>query len=641
MGNERFFIPEHDSAHSKLANQDKREWIESSFDHLRGNDSQEFLGVSVSGKNITLFFICIIIGIAMLFFRTAYIQIVEGKVFYSLAERNKIKTIILAARRGVMYDRNGVVIVHNEPSFALQVIPSELPKNHEEIDEIFEKLASLLRMPLNDIKNKIKESLDPYQPVFLAENIEYTPALIFDSATANLPGVSLVIRDRRRYSFDDMESLSHIVGYTGKINEEELKSHMNYLQNDFLGKDGLEAQYETELRGKHGKKQIEVDALGDEKEIISEEKPQDGKNITLELDSRIQKKAQEILSKIMKDMHKKRGVMIVSDPRTGGILAMVSLPTYDGNAFARGISKDEYQALLDDPDKPLFHRAIRGEYPSGSTIKPAIAAAGLDAKIITKETTVLSTGGIHIGSWFFPDWKSGGHGRTNVIKAIAESVNSFFYVVGGGYGDRQGLGIGRLASYLATFGFGARTGIDLPYERVGFIPTPEWKKEVKKEPWYIGDTYHVSIGQGDLLVTPLQMNDMTSYFANGGKNYRPRIVSTVGDKKVSQEIFREGIVSRESVDLVREGMRKTVQAGSGRRLNALSVAVAGKTGTAQWGNGKPPHAWFIGWAPFDNPSIVLTVLVEEGEEGSRSGVAVAYEFLKWYFGEYTLDHAKK
>lgn len=629
MGNERFFIPEYDSSRIQLEHDGKREWVESSFDNARGGDAQEFLGVSVSDRNIMMLFVCISIGIGLLFFRTAYVQIVEGKSLAFLAERNKIKTVVLPARRGVLYDKNGIVLVHNEPSFSLQVIPSELPRDYAEKDAFFQKLASLLRMSREDVKNKIKESKDPYQPVFLAENIEYTPALILDTAISDMTGVSLVVRERRKYLFDGMQSLSHVVGYTGRISEEELKSHPDYLRNDSLGKDGLESQYESALHGKHGKKEIEVDALGDEKEILSEEKAEDGKNMTLTLDSVMQKKAEEVLQKVMKDMHKKRGVFIVSDPRTGGILAMVSLPAYDANLFARGISKDAYQKLLDDKDTPLFHRAIRGEYPSGSTIKPAIAAAGLDAKIITKTTSVLSVGGIHIGSWFFPDWKSGGHGRTNVVKAIAESVNSFFYILGGGYGNQKGLGIGSLASYLGRFGFGAKTNIDLPHERVGFIPTPEWKKEVKKEPWYIGDTYHLAIGQGDFLVTPLQMSVMTTYFANGGKSYRPRMVG-----EMPSQIFRENVVSAESVSLVREGMRQTIKAGSGRRLNTLPVSSAGKTGTAQWGSEKPPHAWFIGWAPFDNPQIALTILVEEGEEGSRSGVSVAYDFLKWYFGEY-------
>jgi len=636
MGSERFFVPEYDESRMNLT-RNNHDWVESSCDHARTSDAKEFLGVSVSAKNIMILFWSIAIGIAVLFFRTAYIQIAEGKVFASLAEKNKMKTVVLPARRGVFYDIHGNVLVHNEPSFSLQVIPSELPKQKNNQDMLVERLSSLLRISFNDISKKIHETVDPYQPVFLAENIDYTPALILDAAIADFPGVSLVVRERRRYVLDGMQSLSHLVGYTGRINEEELKNHPDYLRNDSLGKDGIEAQYESSLHGKHGRKEIEVDALGDEKEIVSEEKPQDGENLTLTLDSVMQKKAEETLLSVMNKMKKKRGVFIVSDPRTGGILAMVSLPAYDGNAFARGISKEAYQKLLDDPDTPLFHRAIRGEYPSGSTIKPALAAAGIDAKVITKETTVLSTGGIRIGEWFFPDWKAGGHGRTNVTKAIAESVNTFFYILGGGQGNRQGLGMGNLVSYLGRFGFGAHTGIDLPHERVGFIPTPEWKREVKKEPWYIGDTYHLSIGQGDFLVTPIQMNSMTAYFANGGKNYRPHLVEAIGNsqKNFSQkEILRESVVSKESVDIVREGMRKTIQAGSGRRLNTLPVEVAGKTGTAQWGKGKPPHAWFIGWAPYINPEITLTILVEEGEEGSKSGVSVAYDFLKWYFGEY-------
>lgn len=634
MGSERFFIPEYDSSRMSVARDGKREWVESSFDISRGSNAKEFLGVSVSARNMTIVFFCIAIGIATLFLRTAYVQIAQGKGYASLAERNKIKTVIVPARRGVLYDRNGAVLAHNEPSFSLQAVPSELPMDEQERDVGIRMLSSFLGISSDEIKKKIQESKDPYQPVFFSENIEYTPALILDAAIADLPGVSLVVRERRRYVLDGMQSLSHIIGYTGKISEEELKDRDEYLRTDSIGKDGLEIQYEPILRGRHGRKEIEVDALGGEKGIISEEKPQDGENVTLALDSRIQKNAQEILEKTLKKMKKRRGIFIVSDPRTGGIRAMVSLPAYDGNAFARGISKDAYQKLLNDPDKPLFHRAIRGEYPSGSTIKPAIAAAGLDAGVITGATSVLSSGGIHAGQWFFPDWKSGGHGRTNVTKAIAESVNTFFYAVGGGYGGQKGLGIGQLAAYLSKFGFGSRTGIDLPSERVGFIPTPEWKKEIKKEPWYIGDTYHISIGQGDFLVTPLQMNVMAAYFANNGKVFHPHLVQRIGDTDMRPQIFYEDVVQAESVSLVRKGMKQTVELGSGRRLKSLPMTAAGKTGTAQWGNGKPPHAWFIGWAPFENPELVFTILVEEGEDGSRSGVSVAYEFLKWYGNEF-------
>jgi penicillin-binding protein 2 len=338
----------------------------------------------------------------------------------------------------------------------------------------------------------------------------------------------------------------------------------------------------------------------------------------------------------MKEAGKKRGVVIASQPSTGDILALVNLPTYDSNTFARGISSEEYGRLATDPDKPLFERALNGEYPSGSTIKPIVAVAGLQEGIITGATRLMSSGGIRFGQWLFPDWKPGGHGITDVVKAIAESVNTFFYAIGGGYGDILGLGPERLLSYFRLFGLGSETGVDAQ-EKKGFVPSPEWKRGKTGEPWYIGDTYHVAIGQGDVSVTPLQVNLFTSYFANGGVNYQPRFVRESIDTptghrtQIESKVYRKDVVASQHVALVREGMRQTVVSGSGRRLSLLPVSAAGKTGTAQWNTTKPPHAWFTGWAPFENPAVVITVLVEEGEEGSRIASPVAYEILKWYF----------
>ena len=293
--------------------------------------------------------------------------------------------------------------------------------------------------------------------------------------------------------------------------------------------------------------------------------------------------------------------------------------------------------MLNDPDRPLYNRSMGGEFPSGSTIKPVISAAALQEGIITESTTFLSNGGLRIDKWFFPDWKAGGHGMTNVRKAIAESVNTFFYIIGGGYEGTTGLGVDRLAKYFKLFGLGSQTGIDLPGEVDGFVPSKEWKETTKKENWYIGDTYHLAIGQGDLNVTPLQVANYTAYFANGGKLLVPHLVkeirpsgSQVGTP-VPVKIIRSGIVNPAYVQIVREGMRQTVVAGSARSLQQVPVPMAGKTGTAQWSTKKDPHAWFTGFAPYDDPTIVITILVEEGKEGSTIAVPIAREVLQWYF----------
>jgi len=266
-----------------------------------------------------------------------------------------------------------------------------------------------------------------------------------------------------------------------------------------------------------------------------------------------------------------------------------------------------------------------------------LAAAALEEGIINENTSFISTGGLRIGEWFFPDWKVGGHGVTNVRKAIAESVNTFFYYIGGGYGDFVGLGIDRMVRYEKIFGLGKQTGIDIIGEAKGFLPTKDWKETIKGERWYVGDTYHAAIGQGDITVTPLQVANYTAVFANGGLLYRPHFIRQVlsSDDKIIRQVdhkpIKSNVVSSENIKIVREGMRQTVAAGSARSLASAPVAVAGKTGTAQWSSNKPNHAWFTGFAPYDKPQIVITILIEQGGEGSSVAVPIAREVLEWYF----------
>jgi len=401
----------------------------------------------------------------------------------------------------------------------------------------------------------------------------------------------------------------------------------------------LEHSWEKELKGSPGRKNIEVDALGRQKKIINENPAQDGYNLQLSLDYQLQKKIEEIAIKNLEIAKLRRASIIAIDPRNGEILALVSLPAYNNNLFAQGISQADYSSFANDPDRPLFNRSVSGEFPSGSTIKPIFSAGALQEGIITPVTSFLSNGGIRIGQWFFPDWRSGGHGQTDVRKAIAESVNTFFYYIGGGYGDFRGLGLDGLVKYAELFGLGETSGIDLPGERSGFVPTEEWKKEVKNEPWYIGDTYHFAIGQGDVLVTPLQVANYTAALANGGTLYKPHVVAKIlgSDnqviRKIEPEIIRQEIVDEDYMRVVQEGMRQAVTSGSARSLAALPVEIAGKTGTAQWSSTKEPHAWFIGFAPFDNPEIALAILVEEGTGGDIMATPIAKDIFSWYFSE--------
>jgi len=575
--------------------------------------------------------------------RSGYLQIIQGRHYRAAAEENRIRTQILPSWRGIIYDRNNKPLLGNAPTFSLLVVPADIPKDKSEKDEFYLKLSDALSITPTELEQLISDNGGlPGEAAPILENLEHERAIALMVRCSGLKGVSVELDSRREYFNEDSLSLSHILGYEGKINREEYDALRDngYFFNDKIGKTGLEYFYEEILRGKFGKKQIEVDATGREKSIIAKSDPQNGKNLVLSIDFEAQKKLEQIMSSFMKQIGKTKGVGIVMNPQNGEIIALVSMPSFDGNEFSVGIKKESYQNLLNDPLKPFLFRAISGEYPPGSTLKPVIAAAALEEKIITPETTVLSTGGINIGEWFFPDWKAGGHGITNVYKAISNSVNTFFYYIGGGFGNFPGLGVERIGIYMKLFGLGDKLGIDLPGEADGFVPTKEWKEETRDELWYIGDTYHLSIGQGDALVTPLQVASYTAVFANGGMIYEPHLVKKIfsadednlSSVDILPKVLKKDFISKKTIDTVRAGMRQTVISGSARSLSIIPVEVAGKTGTAQWRSDRDTHAWFTGFAPYENPEIVITILVEEGGEGSSVATPIAREFLKWYFG---------
>ena len=621
-----------------------------SDDYLMGKETGKgSLKRSIDFGRLRYLYVAIFISISLIMGRTAWLQIVKGDYYFEMAEGNRVRIERLAARRGVIYDRNYHPMVRNVANFMLYVIPSDLPvdeaKKKELAGKISEILADLKPEEVLALIDSVKpRSYESYQPLFIADNIEYEKAIKLDLLSSQAKGVVLSSKTRREYNLY-CQSLSHVLGYTGKISPEELKKYgEEYLPIDYVGKVGVEYFWENQLRGQDGKKQVEVDALGKVKKIIGEEEGTDGNNLVLALDMNMQKKMEEVITSRLKGTKMSKAVAIILDPRNGEVLTMVNFPAYNNNVFARGITKDEYGVLLNHPDKPLFNRAVSGEFPSGSVIKPVIAAAALEEGVINENTTFTSSGGLRIGEWFFPDWKGGGHGVTNVRKAIAESVNTFFYYIGGGFEDFVGLGVDRIAKYGKIFGLASQTGIDLSGEEDGFLPSKEWKEETKNERWYIGDTYHLAIGQGDLIVTPLQVSVYTSAFANGGKIFRPHLIRQVlsfDDKLVGnvsegpvRDLVAAKMVSEKNIQIVREGMRQTVTSGSARSLGSVPVEVAGKTGTAQWSTKKAPHAWFTGFAPYDNPELAITILVEEGEGGDLTAVPIAREFLEWYYKEY-------
>lgn len=609
-------------------------------------DRNDYLVASISTAKIWALLLAIAAILTFLIGRLFFLQVVHGYEYREIAEGNRIRVELTPAARGIIYDHTGKPLVKNIPNFTVIITPSDLPNDKSEYESVLAQTANTLEMSTSELVQTVEQHAETLytQPLVLKEFVPYQQALTLSTKLNSLPGVSVDVRASREYV--QPEAYSHMLGYLGRITADDLEDEAtlnSYLLTDSLGKSGLEWQYESSLRGYKGRRQVEVNAAGNDIEVIAKEDAIPGDNLVLSIDAELQ----EVLYKEFEAFAERNGVpggaAVAIDPRTGHIKALVSFPGYDTNIFTHGIDQETYQALINDERKPLFNKAVSGEYPSGSTFKIVVGAAALQENVITPETTMNSTGGIQINAWRFPDYKSSGHGLTDIRKALAESVNTFFYIAGGGTYNEDlleiegGLGIDRINKYAALFGLGSKTGIDLPGESEGFLPTPEWKESAKLEPWYIGDTYHVSIGQGDLLVTPLQVALYTSAIANGGTVYSPKLVDKVTDQTggeqytVEPSILNESFINSYYIQVIQEGMRQAVTDGSARRLQSLPVSAAGKTGTAQIGGTEKTHSWFTSFAPYENPELVLTVLVEEGGEGTEAALPIAEKALQAYF----------
>ncbi|EKD32989.1 MAG: hypothetical protein ACD_76C00106G0030 [uncultured bacterium] len=612
--------------------------VDTRNDSDSGFSSGSFLGVTFSSKRYRLAFILLSVIFLTLLFQSFKLQILKGDYYASLADNNRIRTNILLAKRGEIYDRNGVLLAGNVASFDGILSPSKLPSDESGRDGVLQKISDLTSVPKAEIDSLMLEYSDSRnENIILTKELSYESALLAAIQSAELPGFIVDSGTKRLYATDIAKSLSHVLGYVSSISLDEFNDMKTsgYLRTDTIGKQGLEKYYETILRGKYGKKSIEINAFNEEKTILVEEKPVHGANIILSIDTELQSEIEKILDKRIGKGGPQKQSVIALDPNTGNLLALISRPSFDSNSFTKRMNELEYKIYTEDENKPMFPRAILGEFPPGSTFKPIVASAALAEGIINEWTSISSVGGIAVSKWFFPDWKSGGHGPTNVKKAISESVNTFFYYIGGGYESFNGLGVSKISEYAKKFGLGSLTGIDLPNESSGFIPSEEWKMKEKNEQWYIGDTYHYAIGQGDILVTPLQIANATAVIANGGTLYKPRLVERISGPDYNEEILpiatNEKIISNKILQIIKEGMRQTVVSGSAQMLNSLVKPVAGKTGTAEWSSEKLPHAWFTSFGPYNEPEIVVTVLVEEAGEGSSVAVPIAYDIYSWWF----------
>lgn len=570
--------------------------------------------------------------------RSFYLQVIAGTGLRAAAESNRVAAESLTAPRGIVYDTQGTQLVENIASTDLVVDPTFLPPEEHEA-ELIERLPELIKSTPQEIQERIHHARAVQRTIVLARALDHDSVLHLEELLPTLPGLRLNSSLVRKYPFDKVAA--HVLGYTSAITADELEAgSRGLLPTDITGKTGLEKQYDEALHGRHGAVYREVDVNGRPRQELGSEPATAGSDLHVSVDIELQKYIFQLLQDRAEagqtdNKEPVNGAVLALDPRTGSIRALVSFPSFDPNVFSQPALVKDASAFFSDPQQPLYNRVTDGTYAPGSTIKPVIAAAALQEDIITSSTTVQSTGGLTIGSWHFPDWKSGGHGPTNVSKALAESVNTFFYLASGGDETRSGLGPEKITDYLAMFDWGQQTGIDLPTEGEGLLPTPAWKEATKHEQWYIGDTYHLGIGQGDVMATPLQVAVSTMALANGGTIYTPHMVEEMRAPDMQPRKMKVASkrvqITPANLELVRAGLRQAVTEGSAKSLSTLGLALAGKTGTAQIGGTDKTHAWFTSFGPYETPQLVVTVLLEQGGGGDTDAVPLARDIWQWWY----------
>lgn len=558
---------------------------------------------SLLGKPFVIFLFIVLFFLSFLFLRVINLSTLNHKFYASLADNNYKRVQYNLAPRGIIYDRFGDQLVFNIPSLDMALIPNEFPIEHSKQEMVFEELAKIINFEKPNPAILLAGSAEP---ILLKEDISIDTALSLENKINYFPGIKIEKNFRRQYK--DGSVFSHLIGYTGKPSAVEV-----------VGKDGVEAFYDNVLRGQNGRRELEVDAFGKTRKDVLISDFKKGNDIALTINAKLQKKLFESLKNRLVGQG---GAAIAIDPRNGEILSLVSLPSFDNNSLL----------FINDPLHPFFNRAISGEYPAGSTIKPFIGAAALQEKVINEDSAILDKGAIYIHNKYNPEivytYSSYAPlGLLNIKQALAYSSNVFFYTLGGGYESFIGLGIDKIYKYLKLFYFDSKTGIDLSGESRGLLPTPLWKETVKKEQWVTGDTYNVSVGQGDSTATPLQLISAFSAIINGGVIFQPHLL-----KNNPAHILRTNFIDKKNLDIVKDGLRDSVLYGTSKALNTLPIIAGGKTGTAQRGdNLNDLYAWSLSFAPFNNPEIAIVVLVEGGKGGSTNAVPVAREVLEWYF----------
>jgi penicillin-binding protein 2 len=562
---------------------------------------------------IKIFSIIIALGLLILMGGLFRIQVTKYERYRILSEDNRLKVVPLIAPRGSIYDRKGRPMVKDVLCFNACVIYSRV----KDFNRLAEVLSSVLEEPEESVLKSIKKSrAQSYVPFCVSEDIGMRKAVRLEEISNELPGLLMDVSTKRQYIYDN--AASNILGYLGTINRSEFErlKHYGYSINDLVGRDGIEKYYDQYLRGTHGGKQVEVDHLGREAMTLGYKEPVPGKDIYLTLDLDLQLYCDELLEG-------KRGAIIAINPQTGEILAMSSAPSFDPAVFIDEKRKKERMRVLNSRDYPLLNRAISGAYPPGSVFKTIIAAAALETGVLDLSTTFYCSGVMTLGRRAFHCWKKEGHGDQNVLEALKNSCNVFFWRTG------LLLGIDRIAEYSGKFGVGKLTGIDLPGEVSGIRPSREWKEKSIGQKWYKGETMNYSVGQGYLLCSPLQIARIMSVFANGKYLVTPYLVEKVGKVTVNSTSKKDIGILKKHIDTVREGLRLVVndRRGTGMKARLREIVVSGKTGTAQTSRGEN-HGWFAGYAPYDNASLAVVIFDEYGGKGGYYAASTAGKVFK-------------
>ncbi len=577
-----------------------------------------------------------VVGIVFLFLliRLWHLQILSVDDYKIMSENNRLRFVPVAASRGAILDRSGTVLVSNRPSFSLAVIPQEV-KDKEALLTLLADLLGLDRADMAERWEKNK-SRAKYYPIVLASNITRDHVEIVEENRLRLPGIEIEMKPVREYSSSLLAA--HLLGYIGEVSEKELNltGFEDYNPGDYVGKNGIERALEKELHGNDGGRQLEVDARGRVLRTISESYPTVGNSVVLTIDAALQKEAERAFGD-------QAGAAVAMDVTNGEVLAFVSNPGFDPSLFSGKLPRDIWQGYLDDKRHPLENKALSGQYPPGSTFKMITALAGLENNIISETSSINCSGSYDLGTSTFKCWNKKGHGNTNLRKSLKESCDVYYYQVG------EKLGVDKIAAAAQAFKLGAPLGVELLNERSGLIPTSAWSLKRFGRRWFHGETLPVAIGQGAVLLTPIQLASMTATIANEGTIYRPHLVKRIVDadgktlKETKSEIIGTASFPKESFRLVKQGLLAVVNepGGTGSAARQYDVKVAGKTGTSQVvklrdsKHGTPyqyrDHALFVAFAPFDKPEIAVAVVVEHGEHGGSAAAPIVGRILRAYF----------